>query len=62
MVAALTLLCIKFGLRKPSAIFMSYPALNLTYRCYTPSLLQALEDIILPHTFLKFCLECYMKD
>lgn len=62
LVAALTLLCVKYGLRMPTAIFMSYPALNLNYHNYTPSLLISLEDFILPHTFLKYCLSCYIRE
>lgn len=41
---------------------MAYPALNLNYFDYTPSLLTALNDMILPHTFLKICLKSYLKD
>jgi hormone-sensitive lipase len=39
-----------------------YPALNLNFNTYTPSLLTALNDMILPHTFLKLCLKAYLKD
>jgi hormone-sensitive lipase len=39
-----------------------YPALNLNYFDFTPSLLTALNDMILPHTFLKICLKSYLKD
>lgn len=38
-----------------------YPALNLNYKNYTPSLLTSLNDTILPHTFLKICLKAYLK-
>ena len=50
------------NLRKPDGIVMVYPALNLNYNNYTPSLLTSLNDMILPHTFLKICLESYLKD
>jgi hormone-sensitive lipase len=42
--------------RLPDGIVACYPALNLNVKFFTPSLLLALEDNILPHTFLKLCL------
>jgi hormone-sensitive lipase len=39
---------------------MAYPALSLNMRNYTPSFIYALDDVILPHTFLKKCLESYI--
>ena len=39
-----------------------YPALNLNFQSFTPSLLSSLDDMILPHTFLKICLKCYLQD
>jgi hormone-sensitive lipase len=62
LVAALTTLLIKLNLRKPDGICLVYPALNLNYHSYTPSLLTSLNDLILPHTFLKVCLKAYLKD
>jgi len=62
LVAALTNLIIKWGLRMPDGIVLVYPALNLNYYDYSPSLLTALNDLILPHTFLKICLKSYLKD
>lgn len=61
LVAALTNLLIEMKLRVPDGICMVYPALNLNYRNYTPSLLTSLNDMILPHTFLKICLKAYLK-
>lgn len=61
MVAALTNMLIKLGLRVPDGIVLVYPALNLNYHNYTPSLLTSLNDMILPHTFLKICLNAYLK-
>jgi len=60
LVAALTIKCIKSGSRIPDGIVMAYPALNLNFHLYTPSLLIALDDQVLPHTFLKICLESYV--
>ena len=48
-------------MRIPDGLVLVYPALNLNYNNYTPSLLTSLNDMILPHTFLKICLESYLK-
>lgn len=56
LVAALTNLLIEMKLKTPDGIVLVYPALNLNYHNYTPSLLTSLNDMILPHTFLKICL------
>lgn len=60
LVAALTTLIIYMGLRVPDGIVLVYPALNLNFKNYTPSLLTSLNDMILPHTFLKICLKAYL--
>lgn len=60
LVAALTILLIKWGLKKPSGVVLVYPALNLNLLTYTPSFLTALNDMILPHTFLKVCAKSYL--
>lgn len=44
----------------PTGIVLVYPALNLNLANYTPSLLTALSDMILPHTFLKVCAKSYL--
>ena len=62
LVASLTNLLIKSNLRIPDGVVMVYPALNLNYYDYSPSLLTALNDLILPHTFLKICLKSYLQD
>jgi hormone-sensitive lipase len=46
----------------PQGIVLVYPALNLNLNNYTPSLLTALNDMILPHTFLKLCARSYLKE
>jgi hormone-sensitive lipase len=60
LVAALTTLLIKWGFKRPSGIVLVYPALNLNLLTYTPSFLTALNDMILPHTFLKVCAKSYL--
>lgn len=37
-------------------------ALNLSVKCFSPSLLIALDDQIVPFTFLKMCLKLYLSD
>lgn len=61
LIAALTNMLISFKLRVPDGIVLVYPALNLNFNNYTPSLLTALNDTILPHTFLKICAKAYIK-
>lgn len=60
LVAALTTLLIDWKLPIPTGIVLVYPALNLSISDYTPSLLTALNDMILPHTFLKVCANAYI--
>jgi len=62
LTAALCTLLIEWDLPRPSGLVLVYPALNLNFNTYTPSLLTALNDMILPHTFLKLCLKAYIKD
>jgi hormone-sensitive lipase len=62
LVASLLNILISWNLRQPDGIVLVYPALNLHYFDYTPSLLTSLNDMILPHTFLKICLDSYLKD
>ncbi len=61
LVASLTTLLLQLKLRAPDGIVLVYPALNLNYNNYTPSLLTSLNDMILPHTFLKICLKAYLR-
>ena len=62
LVASLLNLLIECNIRQPDGIVMVYPALNLNYYDYTPSLFTSLNDMILPHTFLRICLNSYLKD
>ena len=60
--AALVTLLITWKLPLPTGLVLVYPALNLDFNNYTPSLLTALNDMILSHTFLKICMKAYLKD
>lgn len=59
---ALTYKILKAGLRPPCGLVLAYPAVNLDENAYSPSLLMALEDLLLPHTFLKLCLQSYLQN
>ena len=59
---ALTYKIIKAGLRPPSGLILAYPAVNLDENAYSPSLMNALEDLLVPHTFLKLCLRSYLQN
>ncbi|EGR28225.1 hypothetical protein IMG5_181540 [Ichthyophthirius multifiliis] len=62
LIISLTLLCIKFGVRTPDGIVPIYPALNCSINFFTPSYLLSLDDQILPHMFLKMCINSYIKN
>ena len=61
--AALTIQAIKSGVRVPDGQLLIYPALNLSLKSFTPSMLVALNDrcnflfnyLVLHHTVLKMC-------
>lgn len=58
----MTLLCIKNNIRVPDGIIALYPVFNLDLSAFTPSYFLALEDLILPHMFLKLTLNAYLSD
>jgi len=60
LVAALTVMAIERKYRIPDGILLSYPALCLSKQDFRPSLLLAMDDPILPHPFLKMCIESYV--
>ena len=62
LAAALTVLAIERNYRIPDGIVLAYPALNLSKKKFTPSLLLSLDDPILPYPFLKMCLSSYVGD
>lgn len=59
---ALTQLLIKYGLRVPDGILLSYPALNLDLNQFSPSYLYALNEPILNFPFLDVCLKSYVPE
>ena len=61
LIGALTLLCIKTKVKVPDGVLFIYPALILDFNFFTPSRLIALNDILLPHSILKICLDSYIS-
>jgi len=62
LVAVLNNILLEWNLYQLAGVVSIYPALNLNFKSFTPSLLSSLNDMILPHTFLKLCLKCYLQD
>lgn len=62
LVAAVTIMAIQRGFRVPDGLILCYPALCLSRQVFTPSLLFAIDDPILPYSFLKMCLDSYVGD
>lgn len=55
-----TVLAIKTGIRIPDGLLLAYPALRLDPRVFTPSLLLALDDQLVPYSLLRLCVEAYV--
>lgn len=55
---ALTGLCIKFGIRIPDGLLISYPVLDLKLK-FSPSHLNGLDDFLLSHTLMDLCIKAY---
>ena len=53
--AVLTTLAIQRNYRKPDGAVLVYPALNLSMDSFVPSFLFAIDDPLLPYTFLRMC-------
>jgi len=53
-------LAVKCGRKVPDGIFMAYPALRLEAKAFSPSLMFALEDQLIPYTLLKLCISSYV--
>lgn len=62
LILAVTLKAIMMNFPLPCGLLAYYPALDLTRERFTESLLLSLEDPILSHTYLKICLDSYLKD
>lgn len=62
LVLGVTALAIKFQVRVPDALLLSYPALKCSLDYYSPSKLLSLEDHMLSGSFLKACMSAYIPD
>lgn len=62
LVTAVTMMAIERNYRIPDGLILAYPALNLCRKKFSPSLLLAIDDPILPYPFLKMCIDCYVGD
>lgn len=58
---ALCYKCMEKSVRLPQGLILAYPAVNLNKSQFTPSLIYTLDDLLIPHTFLKLCLESYIQ-
>ena len=55
-------MAIERGFRIPDGLVLCYPALSLSKLRFTPSILLAVDDPMLPYPFLKMCLDSYVGD
>jgi hormone-sensitive lipase len=62
LIMTITILAILKGFRVPDGLIGAYPALTCSLSSFTPSLMLSLDDPILPASFLKICLECYVGE
>lgn len=62
LVAALTCFLVIKNERLPNAIFLIYPALRISIKSFSLSMLNVLDDKILPYHLVKYCLDSYRKD
>lgn len=62
LTAAIAAKAIIAGVRIPDGLMLTYPALSLSLNHFSPSFAISLEDLLVPHSFLKICINCYLKD
>lgn len=51
-------MAIKFGIKVPDGLLLSYPVLDLKMK-YSPSHMHGLEDFLLNHTLMDICIDAY---
>lgn len=59
---ALTNLAIAYGFKVPDMIMPHYPAMIMSTTMFSPSLLLAVDDFILPAGFLQLCIKSYVGE
>ena len=57
---ALTIMCLERNFRLPDGLLLAYPALNLDLNSFTPSMMIAIDDPLLPYSNLKLFLDSYI--
>lgn len=62
LVLSLTYLLIILEKRLPTALILAYPAMRISLTSMSCSMLNVLNDIILPYHLLKYCLESYRRE
>jgi acetyl esterase/lipase len=62
LVLSLVNLLIIKGEKLPLAIFLIYPALEMSLKKFTLSMLNVIDDKILPYHLVKYCLDAYKGD
>jgi len=60
LVLGVALMAIKRGIRPPDGLVLAYPALHLSTKKFSPSLLLALDDQMIPYSLLKLCMQSYI--
>lgn len=59
LILSLCYLLIVHNKRLPDLVIPAYPALRITDQFYTPSMLLCIQDKILSHTLVRYCLQSY---
>jgi acetyl esterase/lipase len=60
LVAALTVHTVRCGYRRPDGCILVYPALHISSQVFSPSILQSLDDRLVPFSFLRGALSSYL--
>ena len=62
LVLSTAIMAVERNFRVPDGLILCYPALALSKFKFSPSLLLAIDDPMLPYPFLKMCLDSYVGD
>ena len=56
---AVAMIAVQKGFYVPDGLVIAYPVIKVSMRTFTPSILLSIDDMLLPSTFLKMCLDAY---
>jgi len=59
---ALSLRLVRAGLQPPTGLLLFYPALTLDPHAASPSIFQAINDVVMSPSILKLCVQAYLGD